>query len=179
MNRRKGKGANKYTAYTYVTDTHKRCSFCGEIKPHVDFHKDSKNIYGRGLAYYCKECANKKSREHHSIRVKTDALYKQNKKDSYIKARYGLSLQDYKDKLAQQETCAICGVKLSTDDPNTHLDHCHKTGKIRDFLCGNCNRGIGSFHDEIWKLEKAIQYLKSHNSNVDTVKEVLVNDNPH
>ena len=37
-----------------------------------------------------------------------------------------------------------------------------ETGKLRSFLCGNCNRGLGSFHDEIWKMKKAIQYLKQH-----------------
>lgn len=95
---------------------------------------------------------------------------KQNKKSSYIKTEYGITLQEYQEKLAQQKVCAICGVELSTGDSNTHLDHCHKTGKIRAFLCGNCNRGIGSFHDEIWKLEQAIKYLNSHNNSVDIEK---------
>ena len=160
--------ANQYTATTYITDTHKQCSLCKEIKEHKDFHKCKTHKHGKGLAYYCKECANKKSRIHHKNRINSDVAYKLQKKDSYIKSRYGLSLTQYTEKLLAQKTCAICGVELATNDPNVHLDHCHKTGKIRAFLCGNCNRGIGSFHDETWKLESAIKYLQTHKDNVDS-----------
>lgn len=163
--------ANKYTAYTYITDTLKRCSLCGEVKEHTDFHKDGKNIYGKGLAYYCKLCANKKARDNHNLRVKTDPNYKLAKKDAYIKAEYGLSLAEYQAKLLLQKNCPICMKELHLNDQNTHLDHCHKTGKIRSFLCGNCNRGIGSFHDEVWKMRNAIQYLESYSDNVVVAKE--------
>lgn len=160
--------ANKHTASTYITETHKQCSKCKEIKEHSAFHKCKTHIHGKGLAYFCKECANKASRENHKKRFNSDPKYKLKKKDAYIKTRYGLSLTEYTEKLLAQKTCAICGVELSTNDPNVHLDHCHKTGKIRAFLCGNCNRGIGSFHDSTLKLEQAIQYLQSHKDNVDS-----------
>lgn len=170
--RRKGKGANKYTAYTYITNTHKRCSLCEEIKLHSEFHKDSKNIYGKGLAYYCKECANKKSRDRHNTVIKSDSLYKEKKRDGWIRSKHGISLQQYKEKLAQQGfVCVICGVKLPTSGYTTHLDHDHKTGKLRDFLCTNCNRGLGHFKDNINYLQNAINYLNTHNSSVDAVKE--------
>ena len=58
--------------------------------------------------------------------------------------------------------------ELSTNDPNVHLDHCHKTGKIRAFLCSNCNRGIGCFHDDISKMKQAILYIESHKDNVES-----------
>ena len=160
--------ANKYTATTFISETHKQCSRCKEIKEHSEFHKCKTHIHGKGLSYYCKECANTASRKHHNERVKTDIDYKLKKKDAYLQFKYGLSLTEYTEKLLAQKTCAICGVELSTNDPNVHLDHCHKTGKIRAFLCSNCNRGIGSFHDEPWKLESAIKYLQSHKDSVDT-----------
>jgi len=158
--------ANQFTAFRFISDTHKECSMCGEIKEHKHFHKDSKNIRNKGLAYYCRDCACKNSRKNHKARIdKNDKLYKAQKKNGNIKQKYGITLQEYTEKLVQQKTCAICGVELSTDDPNVHLDHCHKTGKIRAFLCSNCNRGIGCFHDETWKLQKAIEYLNSHSEN--------------
>lgn len=43
---------------------------------------------------------------------------------------------------------------------HTHLDHCHKTGKFRGWLCSRCNRGLGYFDDCIEGLQRAVEYLK-------------------
>jgi len=161
---RKG-GANKYTAYTYVTDTEKRCSRCKEIKTHSEFHKDKKNIHGRGLAYYCKKCANSKSREH-TKRHAHELEYKHKKKGAYIKNRFQISLQEYQERLkAQDYKCAICKINLPESGYFTHLDHCHGSGKIRKFLCTNCNRGLGHFQDNMEFLMEAIKYLQAHTEN--------------
>lgn len=53
--------------------------------------------------------------------------------------------------------CDSCGEVNGT----LHLDHCHKTNDIRGLLCGNCNTGIGQMKDDVDKLQKAIDYLKS------------------
>lgn len=155
--------ANKYTAYTYVTDTEAECNICKQKLPHSSFYIDKKNKYRQSLSYSCKECTKIRSRAYHKNRIETDSAYRLAKKSAYLKSEYGLTLSEYMEKLHAQKYCAICGVELSANDPNSHLDHCHRTGKIRSFLCGNCNRGIGSFKDNIYILEKAIQYLKSHN----------------
>ena len=155
--------ANKYTAYTYITDSEAVCCVCKKHLPHSEFYVDKKNKYRKYLSYSCKECTKARSRLHHNTRVKLDIAYKLSKKDQYLKSKYGLTLSEYTEELRAQKYCAICGVELFTNDPNSHLDHCHRTGKIRSFLCGNCNRGIGSFKDNIQFLEKAILYLKSHN----------------
>lgn len=155
--------ANKYTAYTYITETEAECCVCKQKLPHSAFYKDKKNKYRKFLSYSCKECTKERSRYFHNTRVKCDTKYKLAKKSAYLKSEYGLTLSEYIEKLQAQKYCAICGVELFTNDPNSHLDHCHRTGKIRSFLCGNCNRGIGSFKDNIQSLESAILYLKSHN----------------
>ena len=162
---------NKHTAYTYVSDTEAQCSDCGEIKPHTDFYKMKQYIHRKECSYYCKECSRIRSRKNHNKRVKTDIEYKLKKKDAYLKSKYNVSLEEYNNKLLTQDTCDICGIKLNSFNSNAHLDHCHTTGKIRSFLCGNCNRGIGSFHDEIWKLEKAIEYLRKYNDDSSIIKE--------
>lgn len=41
------------------------------------------------------------------------------------------------------------------------LDHNHKTGKFRGYICQLCNRAIGCFHDNPNTLARAIKYLKN------------------
>lgn len=41
-----------------------------------------------------------------------------------------------------------------------HIDHCHKTGKFRGWLCAGCNHALGHAKDSIEVLEKLIKYLK-------------------
>ncbi len=161
--------ANQYTPFRFLSETHKECSCCGEILPHKDFYRsDKRAIRNNGLSYYCINCTKLKSRANHNKRVATDPKYKRSKKDQYIKYTYGISLQEYEEKLVQQgNLCAICGSHLPTTGPLTHLDHDHKSGRLRAFLCTNCNRGLGSFKDNIQFLSNAIQYLNTHNSNVD------------
>lgn len=164
LSRRTGKGANKYTAYVEVNDTHKRCSWCREMKLHEDYHKDKSNKHGRGLAYYCKVCANEKAREHHRIRYNTLPEYREAKKAAYILNRHGITIDAYYDKLdAQEYSCAIC--KTKEPKGGWHLDHDHITGEIRDFLCSNCNRGIGHLQEDIDTLKNAISYLTKYRSN--------------
>lgn len=85
----------------------------------------------------------------------------------------GLKTPDLKKmlekKLSDQDSkCAICGIpqseyRYSNGTPKRlHLDHCHKTGKIREFLCGSCNHGIGNAKESIEILEAMIEYIKKH-----------------
>lgn len=85
------------------------------------------------------------------------------------KHNYGITPEEYNDKKKKQKNrCALCGGKESRVSRRTgkrqtlSVDHDHKTDKVRDLLCGNCNRGLGLFFDSIRILFKAIQYLKRH-----------------
>ena len=74
-----------------------------------------------------------------------------------LKVRYGISLKEYWDLVsAQNGVCAVC----KTSGNKLHIDHSHKTGKVRGLLCGSCNRGIGLFKDSKSLLSKAIEYLE-------------------
>lgn len=57
--------------------------------------------------------------------------------------------------------CAICG---RPDERSRygrlHVDHCHKTGKLRGLLCQRCNRGIGWLLDSAELAERAAAYLR-------------------
>ena len=86
----------------------------------------------------------------------------------HLKRRYNITPQEYETKLASQDyKCAVCGKDDSDNkrggklDP-LHIDHCHKTGKLRDLLCHQCNSGLGQFKDNIEILQKAMEYLRKH-----------------
>ena len=40
-----------------------------------------------------------------------------------------------------------------------HVDHCHRTGRIRGLLNGSTNRALGFFRDDQEALKRAIEYL--------------------
>lgn len=142
----------------------KKCCTCKQVKSLTEFHK---------AAFSCKPCANTRSKLHHARRMKEDPEYKKAKRASSIKSTHGITLEEYEERVAQQNySCAICGVKLSVDGHKTHLDHCHKTGNLRAILCTNCNRGLGHFQDSVELLRKAAEYLGAHNGTVDSEKEV-------
>lgn len=148
-----------------VTDTHKSCSRCKTMKLFTEFHKDRHNIKGNGLAYWCKDCANSLARLHNN-KHKNNSEYKRKKKEGSIRSAYGIDLETYHNKLINQGCkCKICEVHLPMSGHFTHLDHDHQTGNLRDFLCTNCNRGLGHFQDSKEILMAAIEYLHTHTEN--------------
>jgi Recombination endonuclease VII len=69
-----------------------------------------------------------------------------------------LSVTQYQELLREAgDTCAICSYQFSSND--RCLDHDHKTGRIRGFLCHKCNTGLGLFADSPARLQAAIVYL--------------------
>ena len=89
--------------------------------------------------------------------------------NSDLKSKYGadFDLRRLQTMAAEQDhKCAICG-QPETEMRNgivRHLavDHDHVTGKVRQLLCQRCNKGIGTFNDDIELIFKAIGYLKKH-----------------
>ena len=56
-------------------------------------------------------------------------------------AKYGLSQLQYDELLRNQNgSCAICLSPKIRFKYNLHIDHCHKTGRVRGLLCNTCNR---------------------------------------
>lgn len=58
----------------------------------------------------------------------------------------------------QQNRCRICQLEF-TKTP--HVDHDHKTGRVRGLLCVHCNSGLGYFRDSPDLLGEAIRYLRT------------------
>lgn len=143
-----------------IVDGKKICSMCGEWVP-LELYKRSAETYA-GYRSICIACR----------KVKEKTVYRQDQRkvrDRVRKYTYGITREDWDGMFDKQEgKCPICS---STLDPGVgtrqkrkgyaHIDHCHKTGKIRGLLCHMCNSGLGLFLDEPDRLRKAIEYLES------------------
>lgn len=76
---------------------------------------------------------------------------------------YGITAEEYKNLIQTQNNKCLCCEEAFNDELSPHLDHNHKTGKIRGVLCHKCNTGLGLFDENPDKLNKAIEYLRKHN----------------
>lgn len=56
------------------------------------------------------------------------------------------------------DRCELCGG--APGKRSLHLDHDHKTGHFRGWLCGSCNMILGRFGDDIKGLQQAVLYLR-------------------
>lgn len=70
--------------------------------------------------------------------------------------------------IKQNYCCAIClKPEKSLNNKKTKIcrlavDHCHKTGKIRQLLCANCNKTLGLIKEDTDVLKKMIDYIGKH-----------------
>jgi len=119
------------------------CSSCENFKPVDSFWKHKKG--NNGLCGQCKECM---SEQHSTNRA---AMRHRAKKV------YGLTLEEYDALKNQSPCCPICSTKTEL-----HLDHDEETGKIREFICGKCNRGIGMFNHDPNLLMLAAKYMEKY-----------------
>lgn len=79
-----------------------------------------------------------------------------------LQKKYGITLEDKEAMIASQGgKCLICTSDLDCFT-HSHVDHDHKTGKVRGILCRFCNLGLGAFKDKIDSLKSAINYLSNH-----------------
>jgi len=82
----------------------------------------------------------------------------------------GLTENDYLSMYESQNGCCyICHKTIANkfyskkeDGGYSHIDHDHKTNKIRKLLCSNCNTALGLLKDDINLFYKCIDYLKEH-----------------
>jgi len=149
----------------------KTCTRC-RIMKHLDhFGNDLRNIDGKKSR--CKLCEREvRSDYYKKHKIKIDKQVNEYRKanpsktkSTLLKHWYGITIEEYNELLdKQQGKCAIC----KTDKParfgriskSFHVDHDHKTDKIRGLLCSKCNQGLGYFNDDPDLLERAIKYLR-------------------
>lgn len=133
-----------------ITVQNKTCSVCKKTKAINNFTKNRLRV--DGYETFCRECKNTSKR-----------LQYVDKKEDYfarsLKTNYKISISEYYALFESQNgLCAICRTP-SNDKKRLHVDHCHKSGKIRGLLCHHCNLALGHFKDSENLLRKAIKYL--------------------
>jgi hypothetical protein len=133
----------------------------GETKDYVD----STCMVCRRRAYLAKPG----KKEIH--RQGTKNWYRDNpeKAKSLSLKKYGLDLDGYNAlRKKQKYCCAVCKKheedvsqgRAKTPATALHVDHDHRTGKVRGLLCTNCNIILGKCYDDETILKRAMQYLK-------------------
>lgn len=161
------------------------CSKCKERKHITDFCKTKQRK--SGISSWCRACKNTSTgiwqKEHNpeshrissskyfykdqEIHLKTCAEYRKNNpekrnytaRSSYLRRKYGLSLEQYRAMEANQENaCAICKTAFIECD-KLYVDHNHETLEIRGLLCRSCNFAIGALKDSPQHLMNAVAYL--------------------
>ena len=97
----------------------------------------------------CRECENESRRKWYAAnRSKAIAMSKR----SHFRRKYGIEPDQYEKML--ENGCWICN-----SNENLVVDHDHVSGKTRNILCQNCNKGLGHFRDNPELLNKAKDYL--------------------
>lgn len=79
-----------------------------------------------------------------------------------LKKKYNITLEDFNLMLKiQNYCCKICNYEFD-NKKIAHVDHNHKTGKVRSLLCHNCNTSLGLMKENKNYISNLIKYLKEH-----------------
>ena len=138
----------------------KTCTKCGIEKSKSKFEKEKRNRDGIGSR--CKECAKKyratpggrlaarKGNKKYQASQKGKVFISRSNRKRSLKRLYNITIEDYDLMLRDQEYgCAICGTDKPGGMGRFHVDHDHKTGRVRGLLCHRCNSILGYSGDSI------------------------------
>jgi hypothetical protein len=155
-------------ASTYgVTDLNqtKECKACNRVLPITAFRRTKNTI--SGWSGICRECLNQDQRARNS-EIVYDKYGVRFTRSGFAQREliFGIDLDWVDSTLEKQDgRCAICKAPFSSMPKKlVHIDHDHVTGKLRGFLCAQCNTVIGHAHDDLDVLKGAIRYLEDHSS---------------
>ena len=124
------------------------CAHCGIFRLRKQFHKAGK--YPDGTLKYNSWCVHCVSKFNYQYKLKHGKIL--------------LTKEEYNNLFLQQfGKCAICSVHQAVLKTPLNIDHKHGTKEIRGLLCGNCNRALGLFKEDIQSLQNAILYLNRAN----------------
>jgi hypothetical protein len=136
----------------------KRCRKCGENKPLDQF---ARRTGGLDLQAQCKACRSR----HKRARYAKNATLRRIQAQRARKRSYGLSAAEFDAMLCEQAgRCKACDDPFGPGSHDAHVDHDHKTGRVRGLLCQGCNMAIGYAKDSGARLRLVAAYLEAENS---------------
>lgn len=146
----------------------KHCPKCKVAKPFADFGLNKASY--DGLASHCIICIREITNTRNAnpvVKEKKQAKYKRDKskvRDSRLKMKFGISLEEYNNKLKEQNgICPGCGMTPEQNGKDFAVDHNHETGMVRGLLCSRCNAGLGFLQDNINICNNIIRYIERWN----------------
>ena len=112
--------------------------------------------------YYAKNNRGKLNKLNKKYRAKMTDQQKQNHakqiREWNLVNKYGISLDEYEKLLKIQND--NCGTNQTRLAKNLHVDHCHKTKKVRGLLCQKCNMALGLLNDDELLFLRAVDYIR-------------------
>jgi len=152
----------------------KKCSKCGKSYPATEefFRKRTSRTGKVTLWSPCRDCERKYTRDYcrkyetwkiprvREYRKTYGVVHKDRIRKWWLNKKYNITVEQFDQMVEMQNNkCAICGSSLEGIKQNRHVDHDHKTGKVRGILCHKCNRGLGYFNDDPVLLKSAAEYV--------------------
>lgn len=149
----------------------KTCTKCDIVKSFDDFYKAASKKGGHHA--WCKDCMSeykkavrdsdpeRESEKRKRWKNANRFVYALTHGRTVAKRRGHAACMASPEEIEQRfdGCCHVCGVHENDLNERLHLDHDHKTGAFRGWLCGNCNRALGLFQNSVELLGEAIQYL--------------------
>lgn len=99
-----------------------------------------------------------------------DPIYQAQKRNYRLKKDYGITIEDYNRMLSKQNnSCALC-FRTAAEGKQLHVDHCHKTLRVRGLLCAECNWYLSKLDKDFRLLSRLSTYTKM---NWETYQQVV------
>lgn len=131
------------------------CLNCGEVP--IAWHN------GRAKCSVSKSESTRKAPSYNSAEYRKKYFEKNpekyNNPEKKKSSHHGLTYAELRRRRELANGCMICGLQ---DKTKLKQDHCHETNKLRDFLCNDCNFGLGRFKDNPELLRAAADYIERH-----------------
>ncbi len=91
--------------------------------------------------------------------AKNKNAIRRNSTEYRLREKYGLTAEDLARMYeAQNGRCPGC-IRPLVFDKSTHIDHNHRTERVRGLLCRECNIALGLVHEDLHVLFRLIEYL--------------------
>lgn len=116
----------------------------------LDQEYEPSQVRGR---WVCRECETRRAK---TARDKREGFY------ARLAVKYKLTHEEISQALkGTNGMCPVCLRQFRRITPTEPaMDHDHKTGRPRGFICAACNRGLGDFRDDTAALRRAAEYLE-------------------
>lgn len=149
-----------------IDGKHSVCKACAVLRNKVYYlkHKDRLKKYTSEYRKANPEKVRIVQAEYHKNNLEKIRAYRRRKwvhfRSNELLKRYGITESRKQEMVeAQKGLCAVCDSAFS-GSADTHVDHDHNTRKVRDILCGRCNRALGLVKEDTRTLERLIVYIK-------------------